>query len=179
MKCMAALSIQESANRVTAQYAPISTIYDTKGQPNSGTTAVIMAIVNEEKTSSATIWYLERSDLYKVEKPYQTTFDTAALGGPTDNLRFVDVEISVQDAQDDRERFSIDTHGFQFCRWPTSLFLHEFESDESLRSSYYLEIKQYVQQIRSGATHIQVMSHTVSTLTVELKPKTVYSCSEA
>jgi hypothetical protein len=121
-----------------------------------------MAIGNEENSFSATIWYLERSDLYKVEKPYQTTFDTAALGGPTDNLKFVDTTISVQDAQHDRGRFSIDTNGFQFCRWPTSLSSNEFGSDESVRSSYYLEVKQYVQQLRSGATHVHVMSHTVS-----------------
>jgi hypothetical protein len=113
-------------------------------------------------TFSATIQYLERNDLYKVEKPYQTTFDTSALGGPTDNLKFVEKTIEIHDAQNIRGNFSIDRNGFEFHRWPTELSLQEFGSDEDVRKTYYPEIERYVRQARSGCAHIHIIAHIVS-----------------
>lgn len=107
--------------------------------------------------------YLRRCDLYRLEKPYQTTFDTSALNGPGDNLNFVECPVVFQDAQKLRDNFHLDTNGFEFHRWPTCLTEEEFDSDSTITASYYPEITAYVAKARPASTHIHILGHQVST----------------
>lgn len=118
---------------------------------------------SESISKTATIKYLQRDDLYKVQKPYETTFDTAELGGPATNHKFIEKNVIVRDAQRIRQSFYLDTNGFQFFRWTTDLSSLEFESDSSVVCRYYPEITKHVKEARPTSTHIHILSHAVST----------------
>jgi len=114
------------------------------------------------KAHQGTLQYLQRCDLYQTEKPYETTFDTAALNGPGHNLKFIESDAVFQDAQRLREKFLLDSNGFEFHRWPTCLTEEDFDSDSAITESYYLELTTYVAKARPASTHISVLGHQVS-----------------
>lgn len=105
--------------------------------------------------------YLRRLDLYKVEKPYQTTFNTEAFGCHETNLEYVESNVIFEDVQDVRDNFHLDIHGFEFHRWPTGLTDSEFDSDSAIVERYYTEILSYVSKARPSVTKIHIVDHLV------------------
>lgn len=117
----------------------------------------------------ASVWYLERLDLYHVEKPYMITFDASGFGGAKTNHKYSLHEVPMTDVRGMEDQFTLDKQGFQFLNWKTSLNLQDFSDEQKIRSQYYPEIVQQLKEVFPEAVHIHVMTHLVGELTLHLK----------
>lgn len=64
------------------------------------------------------VGHLQRDDLYKIEKPYITTFDTSGLGGPNSNFKLTKREINAQITEPDQHNFDLDVDMLQLLAKP-------------------------------------------------------------
>jgi hypothetical protein len=64
----------------------------------------------------------------------------------------------VTDITGDEDKYSLDTHGFQYCRHESSE--KEFTDEQAIRSGYYEECQQLLKDV-TGARRIQIFNHKV------------------
>ncbi|TAQ88908.1 hypothetical protein B7494_g2748 [Chlorociboria aeruginascens] len=107
----------------------------------------------------ASIYYLRRLELYKLEKPYMLTFDPSGLGGERTNHDFIRTTVKLHNAQSCRENFNLDVHGFAIREWPTGLDSSDFDDDEIIKQKYYPEIISRLKILRPDAKEILVLNH--------------------
>lgn len=113
--------------------------------------------------STTQIYYLERLKLFETEKPYMVTFDLPPGVGLKTNHVYVPHQVSVCDAQSQKDQFSLDIHGFQFHTWETSLQGSEdFDNSELVKSKYYPETVAHMERIFPDALEIHALTHLVS-----------------
>lgn len=113
--------------------------------------------------STTQIYYLERLKLFETEKPYMVTFDLPPGVGLKTNHVYVPHQVSVCDAQSQKDEFSLDIHGFQFHTWETSLQGSEdFDNSELVKSKYYPETVAHMERIFPNALEIHALTHLVS-----------------
>jgi hypothetical protein len=112
--------------------------------------------------STTQIYYLERLKLFETEKPYMVTFDLPPGLGPKTNHAYAPSQVSVCDAQSQKDEFSLDIHGFQFHDWVTNLQRSEdFDSTELVKSKYYPETVAHMMRTFPDALEIHVLTHLV------------------
>jgi hypothetical protein len=64
----------------------------------------------------------------------------------------------INDITGEEDRYSLDTHGFQYCRHQSKE--KEFTDEEAIRSNYYEECKTLVKDV-TGASRVHIFNHKV------------------
>jgi len=108
---------------------------------------------------TATVWYLERLDLYKDEKPYMITFDPTGFGGQKTNHKYSQHEVLMTDVRGREGDFTLAKQGFQFLKWSTALVFQDFDDENVIRERYYPEIVEQVQNVFPDAVEVSVLTH--------------------
>lgn len=118
--------------------------------------------MGEGSTSLQSLNYIQRDRLFQEEKPYIATFDTSKFGWPETNFQFIAQNIHCHHVEDFRDKLNLDINGFQFFEKTTQLLPSDFEDEEIIISRYYPEVIDFVKKARPNATHIDIVSHSVS-----------------
>ncbi|KAK1509175.1 uncharacterized protein CCOS01_15691 [Colletotrichum costaricense] len=83
----------------------------------------------------------------------------------------VDFATVIHDITGNESSFTLDSHGFQFCRHASQLV--DFASDQEIKDVYYPEIEKLLSQI-TGASRLHIFDHTIR----RPNPSTVHSDDE-
>jgi hypothetical protein len=67
-------------------------------------------------------------------------------------------EFEVQDVTGEEEKYTLDSHGFQYCRHKSCE--HDFTDEETIREKYYPECQQLLKDI-TGASRVHIFNHKV------------------
>lgn len=116
----------------------------------------------ETKTIEASIYYLQKLDLYKKEKPFMLTFDPSNLGGSRSNHEFVATSVNLINAQPIRSSFQLDVNGYEFHTWPIRMESAAFDNDTIVKDRYYPEVVERVKALRPGAVEVIILTHLVA-----------------
>jgi hypothetical protein len=112
------------------------------------------------------ILYLDRSDLYNEEKPFQVLDDTSdpKFGGNASqtNRVFVPQEVTILNARCSKDRFKMSENGFQFTDIDTKMTSSDFDNDSVVVSTYYPEVEQCIKDVFKEPVEIFVLGHQVS-----------------
>ncbi|PMD44120.1 hypothetical protein L207DRAFT_563173 [Hyaloscypha variabilis F] len=107
----------------------------------------------------ATIYYLERHELYDQEKPYMFAFDVSTLEIEKTNHRYEERVVLINDARGREPIFELDVHGFCFQKAPTNLKGSDFDDDEAIRNKYYPEVREVLRAQFPDAVEIHIFAH--------------------
>lgn len=66
--------------------------------------------------------------------------------------------VVVSDVSGDEDHYTLDSHGFQYCRSPSDE--REFTDDKKIESEYYSECKQLLKDV-TGASRVHIFNHKV------------------
>jgi len=121
------------------------------------------------KTIEASIYYLQKLDLYKREKPFMLTFDPSNLGGIRSNHEFAATSVNLIDAQPIRSSFRLDVNGYEFHTWPITMESKDFDDDTIVKDRYYPEIVERVKTLRPDAIEVVILAHLVESNQSKLK----------
>jgi hypothetical protein len=120
------------------------------------------SIQSPQKMSvSSKAFYLSRLKLYEKEKPYMFTFHVPETVGQQTNHLYESFDVDFHDARPIMDSFSLNIHGFQFCKWDTGLISSEFDDVTIVQTKYYEEIVRYMYELLPGAHKIHVLTHLV------------------
>jgi hypothetical protein len=113
---------------------------------------------------SSKAFYLSKLKLYENEKPYMFTFHVPETVGQQTNHSYESFDIDFHDARPIMDSFSLNLHGFQFCKWETGLISSDFDDATIVRTKYYEEIVGYMHNLLPEAHKIHVLTHLVQSL---------------
>jgi len=108
------------------------------------------------------VWHLKRHERYRHEKPYMVAFDVSETDIKHTNQEYSEHEAVVIDVRGFEHNFSIDKHGFLFCRNTTKLTDTDFDSEKLVQDHYYPEVLGLMQSLFHDVYHLRVIAHTVS-----------------
>jgi len=115
-----------------------------------------------EYTTTADLEYLDRLDLYKIEKPYVCTLEPWNIpGADRNNLAVSPHEMAIRDMRPHLKDFHTDVHGFQIETFPTELTGDELRDEEMVQARYYPEVEDFLKR-RFGAKDVHIFDVTVS-----------------
>jgi hypothetical protein len=118
-------------------------------------------LLTQQSRIQADIWYLDRLDLYKDERPYMITFDVSGFSGSKTNHSYSKYPVVITDVRFSQKKFSIDVQGFEFRNWATKLDSASFDNERVVREQYYPEILEHVRTAFPSISHIHVFAHLV------------------
>ncbi|EFR04155.1 hypothetical protein MGYG_07162 [Nannizzia gypsea CBS 118893] len=110
-------------------------------------------------TFAAKIHYLQRLKLYESQKPYMITFDIPEKVGKKTNHSYIPCDVHITNAQQCKEKFTLDSHGFQFEDWPTNLVSENFDDDNLVKNRYYGEVVARMEQLFPDALEIRALTY--------------------
>lgn len=110
---------------------------------------------------AAPLHYLNRLDRYTTEKPYMITFDSSELGIPSTNHEYKEHVATISDARHEKNKFTLDRHGFQFARWDFGLPSHVFDDENTIRDIYYPLAVENMRSLLPETTSVFVVNHLV------------------
>lgn len=107
-------------------------------------------------TVVAKLNYLKRLPLYQTEKPFQLFLpvDQNASDRRQSNLEFEGQETVIVDIRPRLTKFTLDEHGFQILRAPTSLSPASFQNRQVVESQYFNEVVEILKRIPDGYDQI-------------------------
>ncbi|KAF9765338.1 hypothetical protein IL306_002426 [Fusarium sp. DS 682] len=106
--------------------------------------------------------YLKKDDLYRHQKPYTTDFAIDHIpGSVASNHRFEYQNVHVVDAQNSRETFYLEKHGFCFLKAKTSIDLESSNDLEYVRDVYFPEVEKALHEALPGYERIDYLDHLV------------------
>jgi len=108
---------------------------------------------------SATIYYLDRLELYKSQKPYMCTFDPTILGGPKTNHKYVERTVQIHNARPFKDSIKLDVNGFQFESLRTTMTNEDFDNDSIVQQKYYPEVIALMKRLLPDAVEIWPYAH--------------------
>jgi hypothetical protein len=101
---------------------------------------------------SAKLNYLKRLPLYKTEKPFQLFLaaDHDAPDRRQHNLEFEGQDTDIADIRPRLPKFTLDEHGFQIVRAPTSLSPACFQDKHVVETDYFDQVLELLKGIPGG-----------------------------
>jgi hypothetical protein len=102
------------------------------------------------KTTS--VFYMKSQPLYKLEKPYflNVPVDTGS-DLPQTNVNYTRSEIRVTDVRPQKDKFTLDEHGFQVGKLQTALSYDDFANFDKIGSHFYPEVQQFLRDTLGAA----------------------------
>lgn len=100
----------------------------------------------EPRTQPATFSYFNFLPRHEIEKPYEILIDLPeeAKHVPRSNFAFADAECLVHDVRGREQEFSLDTHGFTWRKFGTSV--RDFGDRSQIEGIYLGEIVEFLRQ---------------------------------
>lgn len=101
--------------------------------------------------------YLEWQDLYEVEKPFQILIDVPedVPDKRTTNLLFSDkVEESVEDVRNQLDAFDLDTHGFTYRSYPSSVQGKDFADRALIERVFLPQCEKILKETMDGVDQV-------------------------
>ncbi|KAG5775283.1 hypothetical protein H9Q73_011044 [Fusarium xylarioides] len=96
-------------------------------------------------STTSTLGYLERLDLYNTEKPYASAIKPwNTPGASSSNLSIVNHDIKIHDMRRSKQGFSTDIQGFELGTFPATLTDDELRDQASLRTKYFPEAEEFL-----------------------------------
>ncbi|KAG5746478.1 hypothetical protein H9Q72_011929 [Fusarium xylarioides] len=112
-------------------------------------------------STTSTLGYLERLDLYNTEKPYASAIKPwNTPGASSSNLSIVNHDIKIHDMRRSKQGFSTDIQGFELGTFPATLTDDELRDQASLRTKYFPEAEEFL-KMRYGAELVFIFDATV------------------
>jgi hypothetical protein len=109
--------------------------------------------------------YLKKDDSYLCEKPYTTDFAVDHIPGANpSNHRFDYQSLSIADAQNCREGFELQKHGFCFLKAKTSITPDSAKDNDYVRKVHFPEVETLLHKALPGYERIEYLDHLVSLL---------------
>lgn len=105
---------------------------------------------------NASVFYIQRDQLYDVEKPYFMNIPVDPSWIPTvrqTNVSYTRKTVAITDIKGHETLFSLDKHGFELGALNTSLCYDDFASTETIVSRFYDEVRCLLQQ-STGAVEV-------------------------
>lgn len=118
-------------------------------------------LLTQPSQIQAHVWYLDRLDLYKDERPYMITFDVSGFSGSKTNHSYSKYPVVMTDVRSSQDKFTIDVQGFEFRNWATKLDSASFDNERVVREQYYPELLEYARTAYPSVSHIHVFAHLV------------------
>jgi hypothetical protein len=113
------------------------------------------------QTQEISVYYLDRLERYKTEKPYEIRFDVPA-DFPTRNSVMSKYEgIKAEDIRGREAEFSVERNGFDVLHLDVPISYEDFADRETLISAYFPRVAAAVKD-RLGASRVQVHDWLVS-----------------
>ncbi len=96
--------------------------------------------------------YLQWQTCYEKQKPYEIFLPVASFADksvPRSNLVFETRAVEVRDARGHQDDFSLDTHGFQFTKCPTTV--SDLKDRQTVQERYIPEMEAFLQRHLGGS----------------------------
>lgn len=131
----------------------------TRGLGNSTLLVNTMA----EGNSAGQLLYLQRLDLYRIEKPFSVTFDTSAFAGAKQhNLALAPLPTTLIDIKSTTKCFSLDVNGFEVKKFASTLSVEDFQDSDIVKARYYPEVEALMRKtFGSALDRVVFISHQV------------------
>ena len=116
------------------------------------------------KDISTTFPYLDRSTVYRSQKPFATDFIPRNPNVPLSNHTFDYMDLVVTDAQPLRDCFSLEINGFCFLKSETALRDKNISVDdpEYVETHYFAEIEALLHRTFPEYTRLECLDHQVN-----------------
>lgn len=90
------------------------------------------------------IFYTERLPLYEKEKPFFLNFPPSGPGQRQSNVVYCRREVPITDVRGHEELFALDTTGFQYKHFETSVAYESFASPATIEGTFLKEVEAFL-----------------------------------
>ncbi|EER38582.1 conserved hypothetical protein [Histoplasma capsulatum var. duboisii H88] len=90
------------------------------------------------------IFYIERLPLYEEEKPFFLNFPPSGPGQRQSNVVYCRREVSITDVRNHEGLFTLDTTGFQYKHFATTVDYKDFASPAAIEGTFLKEVEAFL-----------------------------------
>lgn len=119
-------------------------------------------------TTRTNLFYLDRLDLYRDEKPYIIAFDIPEAVGQSSNHQYKPHEVQIHDLTSQKDQFTLASNGFEYHHWPTKFQSADFDTPHTVKHGYYPELLKQMRLEFPSAREIHVLTHLVRIRTMRI-----------
>jgi hypothetical protein len=105
----------------------------------------LRAAVPDPLTKTTSVFYMKPQPLYKLEKPYFLNVPVDAGSDlPQTNVNYTRSEVRVTDVRPNKDKFTLDEHGFQVGTLQTALSYDDFADFDKIGRDFYPEVQRFL-----------------------------------
>ncbi|KAL9028781.1 MAG: hypothetical protein Q9196_002904 [Gyalolechia fulgens] len=101
----------------------------------------------------ASVWFLEKDELYATVKPYALAF-TPAAQIPRENIRRKEVLLAISDLRGSEHMFTLNRNGFVVLRFHNQHDNIDWDNEMRVKELHYLKIVSVIQGVFPGARYM-------------------------
>ncbi|KAL9078239.1 MAG: hypothetical protein Q9157_002857 [Trypethelium eluteriae] len=116
---------------------------------------------NGRENMQASVYFLKKDDLHRIEKPYSFKFPPAD-GFPQSNMEYEMIEIPVIDMRGSENQFNLDKNGFAIFKIGCSLSYEGYDDLKQL-TEYFRKLEAALKD-HLGASKVEVFRHAPNTV---------------